>query len=123
LWLTLVMLAIAGAADTFTVTFRGTIVQQTTAGGFRGRVTAADYVVGVSGGQLGNLESGALGSLTSPVISALSGGLITVAGAVVIGLALPAFTRYRTQPRTEPQPASSPATSPAGPGTSSASCG
>jgi MFS family permease len=97
LWLTLLMLAIAGAADTFTVVFRGTIVQQTTPGEFRGRVTAADYVVGVSGGQLGNLEAGALGSLTSPVISALAGGLITVAGAAVIGLALPAFARYRSE--------------------------
>jgi MFS family permease len=97
LWLTLLMLAIAGAADTFTVVFRGTIVQQTTPDEFRGRVTAADYVVGVSGGQLGNLEAGALGSLTSPVISALAGGLITVAGAAVIGLALPAFARYRSE--------------------------
>ena len=95
LWLTLVMLAIAGAADVFTVVFRGTIVQQTTPGEFRGRVIAADYVVGVSGGSLGNLEAGALGSLTSPAVSALAGGLVTVAGAVVIGLALPAFTRYR----------------------------
>lgn len=95
LWLTLIMLAIAGAADVFTVVFRGTIVQQTTPGEFRGRVTAADYVVGVSGGSLGNLEAGALGSLTSPAVSALAGGLVTVAGAVVIGLTLPAFTRYR----------------------------
>jgi MFS family permease len=105
LWLTLAMLAIAGAADVFTVVFRGTIVQQTTPDEFRGRVTAADYVVGVSGGQLGNLEAGALGSLTSPAISALSGGLATIAGAIVIGLALPAFARYRAQPRTRPQPA------------------
>jgi Transmembrane secretion effector len=113
LWLTLVMLAVAGAADTFTVIFRGTIVQQTTPDEFRGRVTAADYVVGVSGGQLGNLEAGVLGSLTSPVISALSGGLITIAGAAVIGLALPAFTRYRSQPPTEPQQHPQPAPSPA----------
>ena len=107
LWLTLTMLAIAGAADVFTVVFRGTIVQQTTPEEFRGRVTAADYVVGASGGQLGNLEAGALGSLTSPTISALSGGLITIAGALVIGLALPAFARYRAQPGTQPvtQPA------------------
>jgi MFS family permease len=114
LWLTLVMLAIAGAADTFTVVFRGTIVQQTTPDEFRGRVTAADYVVGASGGQLGNLEAGALGSLTSPTISALSGGLITIAGAVVIGLALPAFTRYRSQPRIEPQQHPQPHPSPVG---------
>jgi len=106
LWLTLAMLAVAGAADTFTVVFRGTIVQQTTPDEFRGRVTAADYVVGVSGGQLGSLEAGALGSLTSPTVSALSGGLATIAGAIVVGLALPAFARYQAQPRPQPrQPA------------------
>jgi MFS family permease len=98
LWLTLICLAIAGAADTFTVIFRGTIVQAQTPDELRGRVTAADYLVGAGGGQLGNLESGALGSLTSPTISALAGGLVTVAGAVAIGLALPAFARYRSSP-------------------------
>jgi MFS family permease len=95
LWLTLGLLAIAGAADTFTVVFRGAMVQTVTPDELRGRVTAADYVVGAGGGQLGNLEAGALGSLTSPVISALTGGLVTIAGALVIGLALPAFARYR----------------------------
>jgi MFS family permease len=112
LWLTLVMLAIAGAADTFTVVFRGAIVQQTTPDEYRGRVTAADYVVAAGGGSLGNLEAGALGSLTSPVISALSGGLITVAGAAVIGLALPAFAAYRSEPRTQPRPHPQPTPSP-----------
>jgi MFS family permease len=102
LWLTLGCLTVAGAADTFTVIFRGTIVQASTPDEFRGRVMAADYVVGAGGGQLGNLEAGALGSLTSPVISALTGGLVTVAGAVLIGLALPAFTRYRSQPHDDP---------------------
>jgi MFS family permease len=98
LWLTLSLLAVAGAADTFTVVFRGAIVQAVTPDQLRGRILAADYVVGAGGGQLGSLEAGALGSLTSPVISALSGGLVTIAGAVVIGLALPAFARYRRQP-------------------------
>jgi hypothetical protein len=37
-------------------------------------------------------------AVTSPVISALAGGLATVAAAVVIGLALPALTRYRSEP-------------------------
>ncbi len=97
LWLTLGMLAVAGAADTFTVVFRGTIVQMATPDELRGRVSAADYVVGSGGAQIGELESGALGSLTSPVISALSGGLVTLAGVVVIGLALPGFARYRAR--------------------------
>lgn len=95
LWLTLGLLAVAGAADNFTVVFRGAIVAAVTPDRLRGRVMAADYVVSAAGGQIGSLESGALGSLASPVISALSGGLVTIAGAIVIGLALPAFTRYR----------------------------
>ena len=97
LWLTLGLLAIAGAADTFTVIFRGTIVQSATSDEFRGRVTAADYVVGAGGSQFGNLEAGALGSLTSPTISALTGGLVTIVGAVAIGLVLPAFARYNSK--------------------------
>jgi MFS family permease len=98
LWLTLGLLAVAGAADTFTVVFRGAIVTALSPDQLRGRVMAADYVIGAGGGELGNLEAGTLGSLTSPTISALAGGLATIAGAVVIALALPAFTRYRRPP-------------------------
>jgi MFS family permease len=104
LWLTLSLLAVAGAADTFTVVFRGAIVTAVTPAQLRGRVLAADYVVGAGGGELGNLEAGALGSLTSPTISALAGGLVTIAGAIVIGLTLPAFARYRRRPEADPPP-------------------
>jgi MFS family permease len=113
LWLTLLALAVAGAADTFTVVFRGVIVQAVTPDEFRGRVNAADYVVGAGGGQLGSLEAGLVGSLTTPVISALSGSLATIAGAIAIGAALPGFRRYRDAASTEsapPQPTASPAT-------------
>ncbi len=95
LWLTLSMLAVAGAADTFTVVIRGTIVQAVTTDSLRGRLTAAEYVLGAGGESLGRLESGVVGSLASPVISALSGGLITVALSAVLALALPGFVRYR----------------------------
>src|SRR5215470_8206933 len=78
LWLVLGTLALAGAADTVTVVLRGTIVQTVATDEFRGRVTAAEYVIGAGGDSLGGLESGALGSLTSPTISALSGGVVTV---------------------------------------------
>ncbi len=98
LWLTLGLLAVAGAADTFTVVFRGAIVTALTPDRLRGRVMAADYVIGAGGGQLGNLEAGALGSLASPTVSALAGGLVTVAGAIVIALAMPTFTLYRRPP-------------------------
>ncbi|HSZ39394.1 MAG TPA: MFS transporter [Trebonia sp.] len=95
LWLTLLALAVAGGADTFTVIFRGIIVQRVTPEEFRGRVNAADFVVGAGGGQLGSLESGLVGAVASPEISALAGGLLTIAGAFAIAGALPAFRRYR----------------------------
>lgn len=95
LWLVLGTLALAGAADTVTVVLRGTIVQTVATDEFRGRVTAAEYVIGAGGDSLGGLESGALGSLTSPTISALSGGLATVLLSGVIALAMPSFARYR----------------------------
>jgi len=119
LWLTLSLLAVAGAADAFTVVFRGTIVATVTPDRLRGRVMAADYVVGAGGAQLGNLEAGALGTLTTPVISALAGGLVTIAGAVVIALAPvpgearqrqpaePAGDGVRAAAPAEPSPASS----------------
>jgi len=95
LWLTLLALGVAGAADSFTVVIRGVIVQTVTPDEFRGRVNAADWVVGAGGGQLGSLESGLLASVTSPEVSALAGGLLTIAGAVAIGATLPAFRGYR----------------------------
>jgi MFS family permease len=98
LWLALGLLGVAGAADTFTVVFRSAIVQSVTPERFRGRVLAADYVVGAGGGEVGNIEAGTVGSLASPTIGVLSGGLATIAGAAVITIAFPAFVRYRGQP-------------------------
>ncbi|MBO0836699.1 MAG: MFS transporter, partial [Actinobacteria bacterium] len=80
LWLTLLALAVAGAADSFTVVFRGIIVQRVAPDEFRGRVNAADFAIGAGGPNLGSLESGLVGSLTSPVISALTGGLLAIVG-------------------------------------------
>jgi predicted MFS family arabinose efflux permease len=107
LWLTLLALALAGLADTFTVVVRGIIVQESTPDEFRGRVNAADFLVGAGGSQLGSLEAGLVGSWTTPVISALSGGLLTAFGALVIGVALPGFRRYRAatqEPAAAPEP-------------------
>jgi MFS family permease len=93
LGVTLAMLAIAGGADSVTVVLRGTIIQSNTPDELRGRLTAVEYVVGVSGGQLGNLEAGALGALTTPSASALIGGVLTVVGAFALAIKLPDFVR------------------------------
>jgi len=112
-WLALLLLAVAGAADVTSVVFRGTIVQTVTPDALRGRVSAADYVVGAGVPQIGNFEAGVLGSLTTPVISAVSGGLATVAGAVVLALAAPSFRRYRAPEKESKLAGSRPQASPA----------
>lgn len=106
LWLALLMLAVAGAADVTGVIFRTAIVQLATPDRYRGRVSATEHVVGVACPQLGNFRAGAVAALTSPVVSAVSGGLATIVGAAAIGLALPSFARYRAAaiPAAEPEP-------------------
>jgi MFS family permease len=94
-WLALVFLAVAGVADVISVVFRTTMVQVATPDRYRGRVSAAEYVVGLGCPQLGNFRAGAIASLTSSTISAVSGGLATIAGAAVVGLTVPAFARYQ----------------------------
>jgi MFS family permease len=91
----LLMLAVAGAADTLTVTFRAAMVQAVTPDEFRGRVSSVEYIIGNGGGPLGNVESGTVASLTTPAVSAVSGGLGCLAIAALIGLLCPAFVRYR----------------------------
>jgi Transmembrane secretion effector len=90
----LFLLALAGAADTLTVMFRGSLAQTLTPEEFRGRVSSVEYIIGTGGGPLGNVEAGTVASLSSPAISAFSGGLGCVAMGVLIAVAFPAFTRY-----------------------------
>jgi MFS family permease len=96
LWLAMLLLAVAGAGDATSVVFRTTMIQTATPDQQRGRVSAAEYVVGAGCPQLGNFRAGTIASLTTPAFSAFAGGIATVVGAAVIGLALPGFRRYAT---------------------------
>jgi hypothetical protein len=96
LWLRMLLLSVAGAADSISVVFRTTMIQLAAPDEQRGRVSAAECVIGVGCPQVGNFRAGLVGSLTSPSISAVGGGIATVVAAGVIGLALPGFSRYRT---------------------------
>jgi len=93
--LAVALLAVAGAADTLTVTFRSSMVQTLTPDEFRGRVSSVEYIIGTGGAPLGNVEAGAVAALTSPAISAFTGGVGCVAGGLLIWLAFPAFTGRR----------------------------
>jgi MFS family permease len=103
LWLAVPLLGVAGGADAINVVFRTTMVQVATPDRYRGRVSATEYVVGACCPQLGNFRAGALGSLTTPAASAVTGGVSVIAGAAVLGLVLPAFTRYEASTVDGPQ--------------------
>jgi len=94
LWLAVILLAAAGAADAVSAVLRNTIMLTTTPDALQGRISAAYLAQVTSAPRLGNLEAGALASLTSVRFSVVSGGIACVAGSVLLALAIPSLLRY-----------------------------
>jgi MFS family permease len=94
LWLALLMLAFAGAADFLSALWRSAIVLTATPDAVRGRVTGIEFTQVASAPTLGNLEAGVVGSLTSIRFSIVSGGVACVVGCVALALAIPQLLRY-----------------------------
>jgi MFS family permease len=97
LWLALVMLALAGAADFLSALWRSAIVLTTTPDAMRGRVTGIEFTQVAAAPTFGNLEAGVVASVTSLRFSIVSGGLACVAGCGLLALAFPALLRYRAK--------------------------
>jgi MFS family permease len=93
-WLALLMLAIAGAADFISALLRSTIMLSATPDAMRGRLSGIELAQVASAPMLGNVEAGVVASLTSVRFSVVSGGVACVAGTFTIALALPALLRY-----------------------------
>jgi len=94
LWLALILLAAAGAADNVSAVLRGTILWTVTPDRLRGRVSGIEFAQVAATPALGNVEAGLVASLTNLRFSIVSGGLLCIAGTVAVALAVPAFTRY-----------------------------
>ncbi len=92
--LALLFLALAGGADTISGLFRGTIWNKTIPDSLRGRLASIELVSYSSGPTLGNVESGVAAALFGLPAAVISGGVLCVAGVVLVGAALPAFRRY-----------------------------
>jgi MFS family permease len=93
-WLAVILLALAGAADYVSAVLRSTIVLTATPDGLRGRVSGIELAQVASAPSLGNVEAGALAALTNVRFSVVSGGVACVVGTIAIALALPALLRY-----------------------------
>ena len=94
LWLALVLLAIAGAADMVSAIFRNTILQVATPDALRGRLQGVFIVVVTGGPRLGDFEAGSVATAIGTQFSVVSGGLACVAGVAALAAAYPSFARY-----------------------------
>ena len=74
-WVSLLMLAITGAADTVSTVLRQTIRQLVTPNHLRGRMTSINMMFFMGGPQLGELEAGSLAALIGAPLSVVVGGL------------------------------------------------
>ncbi len=99
--LAFVLLAVAGAADMFSVVIRQSLVQLETPDDMRGRVGAVNSVFIGASNQLGEFESGATAALLGPVGSVLLGGVGTLAVVALWWRLFPALARRdRLRPET-----------------------
>jgi MFS family permease len=90
----IVMLAVAGAADSVSAVCRSTISQTLTPDHLRGRMSSVFSLVVASGPRLGDVESGAVASLSTPRISVVSGGLACVVSVGLVAVLYPELARY-----------------------------
>ncbi len=94
-------LAIAGAADSVSGVFRGTIWNETIPADLRGRLAGVEMISYLSGPLLGNARAGWVASISSNTISVVSGGLTCFVGVLLCVPLLPAFWNYRAERRAE----------------------
>ena len=93
-WVALIFLAFAGAADFISAVLRSNILLTVTPDSMRGRLSGIELAQVAGAPELGNVEAGIVASLTSVRASIVSGGVLTVMGTIAAALALPAFVRY-----------------------------
>jgi hypothetical protein len=82
-WLSLVALAVMGAADMVSVVIRSSLVQLATPDEMRGRVSAVNFLFINASNQLGEFESGTTAALLGAVPAAVLGGIGTIAVALI----------------------------------------
>lgn len=77
-WLSVLALAVTGAADNISVVVRITVMQLETPDEMRGRVAAVNSIFIGASNQLGEFESGSVAALWGPEFSVISGGVGTM---------------------------------------------
>ncbi|MGH2507482.1 MAG: MFS transporter [Ktedonobacteraceae bacterium] len=97
LWLGVIFLAGAGAADMVSMILRGLIVQLSTPDEFRGRISSVNAMFVMGGPMLGQFESGLVGGLFSPMVSVVSGGLLCVVITLMLAAMVPGLAKVKVK--------------------------
>ncbi|WP_076824350.1 MFS transporter [Frankia sp. CcI49] len=100
--LALLLLAVAGGADTVSAVLRTTILRVAAPDAVRGRMAGLFMVTVTAGPSLGDLESGLVAGFTSAQFSVVAGGVACLVGLAVLLAAMPSFLGYRGTEPAEP---------------------
>jgi hypothetical protein len=95
LWLAVLLLAAAGAADLVSSVFRSTMLQTVATDEMRGRMQGVFVVVVAGGPRVADLWHGWAADAIGTGPTTTIGGLAVVVGMIAVVLAFPAFWRYR----------------------------
>ncbi len=93
MWLSVLALAVLGAADTISVVIRFSLVQLATPDEMRGRVGAVNFLFINASNQLGQFESGVTAALFGAMPAAVLGGVGTIAIALLWMKLFPALRK------------------------------
>jgi MFS family permease len=103
-WLSLVILAVTGAADTISTILRQTIRQLATPNNLRGRMTSVNMIFFMGGPQLGELEAGTVAALIGAPLSVVTGGVGCLVAAAIALVAAKKLRGLRSGVGSIPQP-------------------
>jgi MFS family permease len=92
--LSLLLLAVSGAADTVSMVVRQTLRQLLTPDELRGRMTSINMIFFIGGPQLGEFEAGVIARVAGPRFSVASGGVACVVAAIATAALLPSLRKF-----------------------------
>ena len=96
LWLALLCLVVAGAADMVSGVFRGTIWNETIPNELRGRLAGIEMISYLTGPLIGNARAGFMADAWGVAPAIWVGGVVCALGVVATGFALPRFWAYKS---------------------------
>jgi MFS family permease len=94
LWVAVLLLGVAGAADLVSAVYRQTMLQTYAPDELRGRMQGVFTAVVAGGPRLGDLRAGATAALFGTTAAWVGGGIAAAVVAIGLGVAYPALAKY-----------------------------